>query len=76
MLRSLIVEGQATGEIADGDPDQMAFVFMAYLDGLTRSSLYDVAMYKAHFPDPALILRIFRPGSEGLTEREREKAGR
>src|SRR3954453_19412064 len=38
-VRQLIVEGQAVGEIAEGDPDQLVLALMAYLDGLTRFSL-------------------------------------
>jgi AcrR family transcriptional regulator len=63
IMRNLIVQGQATGETAEGDPDQLVLAFMAYLDGLTHLSLYDMAQYKAHFPDPEIILRIFKPGS-------------
>lgn len=61
MLRQLIVEGQATGEVAQGDPDQLVIVVLACLDGLTRLALRDPERVKKHFPDAGIILRIFKP---------------
>lgn len=63
VLRQLIVEGQATGEIAKGDPDQLVAAFLAYLDGITRMAVYNPDQFKQHFPDPEIILRIFKPAS-------------
>jgi AcrR family transcriptional regulator len=74
-LRDLIAQGQAAGEIAGGDPDQLVVAFMAYLDGLTRISLYDPARYKAHFPDSAIVLRMFRPGLDGSDATHERKQG-
>jgi len=74
-LRSLIVEGQAAGEIATGDPDQLTLSLMAYLDGLTRFSLYDPERLRAHFPDTAIVLRMFRPGLEASNEKNERKRG-
>jgi AcrR family transcriptional regulator len=63
-LRSLIVAGQATGEITGDDPDQLVISVLAYLDGLTRAALYYPEQVSKHFPDPRIILRIFKPSSD------------
>src|SRR5437764_6563034 len=39
VLRQLIVEGQVTGEITEGDPDQLVIVVLTCLDGLSRLAL-------------------------------------
>ncbi len=61
MMRQLIVEGQATGEVAGGDPDQLVTVFLACLDGLSRQALREPEWVKKHFPETEIILRIFKP---------------
>jgi AcrR family transcriptional regulator len=61
VLRQLIVEGQATGEVAEGDPDQLVIVFLACLDGLSRLALRDPERVKEHFPETEIILRILGP---------------
>ena len=61
LLRSLIVEGQATGEVADGDPDQLVTVIFACVDGLSRLSLNDPERSRKHFPDTEIVLRMLRP---------------
>ena len=63
VLRQLIVEGQATGEVAQGDPDQLVTAVMAYLDGLTRLAVYNPERFKEHFPDAGMILRLLKPPS-------------
>ena len=63
-LRQLIVEGQATGEVAQGDPDQLVTAVMAYLDGLTRLVVYDPERFKEHFPDAGMILRLLKPSAD------------
>jgi AcrR family transcriptional regulator len=63
MLRQLIVAGQATGEVAEGDPDQLVTAFLSYLDGITRMAVYNPEQFKKHFPDTEIILRIFNPSS-------------
>ncbi|MEO8611542.1 MAG: TetR/AcrR family transcriptional regulator [Chloroflexota bacterium] len=60
VLRQLIVEGQALGEVVAGDPDQLVIVFIAYFDGLSRFAIRDADYLQAHFPDPKLILRILK----------------
>ena len=64
MVRQLIVEGQATGEIAEGDPDQMVTIVLASLDGLSRWALREHEQFKKNFPDVGIILRIFKPHSD------------
>ena len=63
MLRQLIVAGQATGEVAEGDPDQLVTAFLAYLDGITRLAVYNPEQFKKLFPDTEIILRIFKPSA-------------
>jgi AcrR family transcriptional regulator len=64
VMRQLIVEGQATGEVSEGDPDQLVIVVLACLDGLTRLALRDPERVKGNFPDNRIILRIFKPHSD------------
>jgi AcrR family transcriptional regulator len=60
-MRQLIVEGQATGEIVLGDPDQLVAVVSACLDGLTRWALRDPEQFRTFVPDARIILRLFQP---------------
>ena len=61
VLRQLIVEGQALGEVAEGDPEQLVIVIIAYFDGLSHFAIRESEYVQAHFPDPALILRMLKP---------------
>ncbi|HKF18547.1 MAG TPA: TetR/AcrR family transcriptional regulator [Candidatus Dormibacteraeota bacterium] len=61
VLRSLIVEGQSTGEVADGDPDQLVTVIFACVEGLSRLSLSDPERMRKRFPDTEIVLRMLRP---------------
>jgi len=62
IMRQLIVEGQATGEIAKGDPDQLMVALMACFNGLMkRATMLDQKDYKKHFPDAEIILRMLKP---------------
>lgn len=63
VIRRLIVEGQATGEVAEGDPDQMVTLVLVSLDGLSRWALRGPEQFEKHFPDASLIMRIFKPAS-------------
>lgn len=60
-MRQLIVEGQATGEVAPGDPDQLVAVMSACLDGLTRWALRDPEQFRTYVPDAQIILRLVQP---------------
>jgi AcrR family transcriptional regulator len=62
VMRQLIVEGQATGEVAAGDPDQLVAAVMACFLGLwSGMALHDPKEVKKHFPDARIILRMLRP---------------
>jgi AcrR family transcriptional regulator len=61
MLRSLIVEGQATGEVIAADPDQLVTAVMASLDGLIRLAVINPERFQRHFPDSKIILRMLKP---------------
>ena len=60
-MRQLIVEGQATGEVAPGDPDQLVAVVSACLDGLTRWAVRDPEQFRTYVPDAEIVLRLFKP---------------
>ena len=64
VIRKLIVEGQASGEIAEGDPDQLVTLVLVSLDGLSRWALRSPEQFGKNFPDASLILRIFKPEAE------------
>ncbi len=63
-MRQLIVEGQATGEVAPGDPDQLVAVVSACLDGLTRWAVRDPEQFRTYVPDAQIVLRLFQPCPE------------
>ena len=65
VIRQLIVEGQATGEVVKDNPDQLLVTLLALVNGLTkRAILLDPKDAKFHFPDAKIILRIFKPETE------------
>jgi AcrR family transcriptional regulator len=61
VMRQLIVEGQATGEVADGDPDQLVLAVIACLNGLSSLALRRPEKFKNHFPEPRIIMRMLKP---------------
>ncbi len=63
-MRQLIVEGQSTGEVAPGDPDQLVAVVSACLDGLTRWALRDPEQFRTYVPDAEIVLRLFQPRAQ------------
>jgi len=61
-IRKLIVEAQADGDVAPGDPDQLLFALLATIDGIvSRMSDPMRIEERKHFPDPEIILRMLRP---------------
>lgn len=60
-MRQLIVEGQATGEVAGGDPDQLVIVIMSCFDGLSRLASRNPEQLKKYFPDAEIIMRLLKP---------------
>jgi AcrR family transcriptional regulator len=61
VLRQLIIDGQETFEVAQGDPDQLVTLVLTWLDGLSRLAWQDPERFEKHFPDARLFLRIFKP---------------
>ncbi|GHO85698.1 TetR/AcrR family transcriptional regulator [Dictyobacter formicarum] len=61
MVRQLIIEGQATGEVAGDDPDQLMTHIFACLDGIFRLALRDPERFHKHVPDARIILRLLKP---------------
>src|SRR5450631_469165 len=61
VMRQLIVESQATGEVAAGDPDQLMRAIFACLDGLIKWAEYYPDQYNEHFPDAGIFLRMLKP---------------
>ncbi len=61
LLKLLIVEGQASGEVRSADPDQLVTAVLASLDGLTRLAVIDPDRFHRHFPDARIILWMLKP---------------
>jgi hypothetical protein len=60
-MKQLIIEGQATGEVAPGDPDQLVAIISACLDGLTRWAVRDPEQFHTYVPDAEIVLRLVKP---------------
>ena len=60
-FRRLIVAGQATGEVAADDPDQLLIAMMASLEGLTRFGLHNPEQFPRLCPDASILLRLLKP---------------
>jgi len=60
-FRQLIVEGQATGEVAAGDPDQLLIAITASLEGLFRYGLHHPEQFHRLCPDASILLRMLKP---------------
>jgi arsenate reductase-like glutaredoxin family protein len=74
VIRQLIVDGQATGEVVKDDPDQLLVTLLALVNGLMRRAiLLDPKDPKFHFPDARIILRIFEPETEVTITKKRSK---
>jgi AcrR family transcriptional regulator len=61
ILRRLVVEGQATGEIAKDSPDKLVRAIIACLDGLSRLAPLSSEQLQREFPDASIILRMLSP---------------
>jgi AcrR family transcriptional regulator len=62
VLKQLVVEGQATGEIAHDDPDQLVAAVTACVAGLSQGATWQAPeQFQKTFPDVAIILRMFNP---------------
>jgi len=60
LLRSQIVEGQASGEVAQGDPDQLVIAIIACFNGLSRFPMRHSKYFQEHFPDSGIFLRMLK----------------
>jgi AcrR family transcriptional regulator len=60
-FRQLIVQGQATGEVAAGDPDHLLIAITASLDGLVRYGLHHPEQFHRLCPDASILLRMLAP---------------
>lgn len=62
VLKQLVVEGQATGEIAQDDPDQLVAAVTACVAGLSQGATWQAPeQFQKTFPDVAIILRMIVP---------------
>jgi len=70
IVRRLVVEGQATGEIARDDPDKLVTAIFACLDGLSRRvmTLHPEEVGEI-MPDAGIILRMLKPDSSRAIRR-------
>jgi AcrR family transcriptional regulator len=65
MVRQLIVEGQATGEIAKDDPDQLATTLFACLQGLWSGMAFlRLEHFNKHLPEARIVFRLLKSDSE------------
>jgi AcrR family transcriptional regulator len=60
-FRQLIVDGQATGEVAAGDPDQLVIAITVSLEGLVRFGLHHPKQFHRLCPDASILLRMLKP---------------
>jgi AcrR family transcriptional regulator len=61
LLRQLIVEGQATGEVVAGDPDGLVTAIAASLEGLVKFALRHPEQFSKAYPDADIFLRMLKP---------------
>ncbi|HXY88306.1 MAG TPA: TetR/AcrR family transcriptional regulator [Candidatus Acidoferrales bacterium] len=73
LLRRLIVEGQAAGEIAAGDPDQLVTAIQTSLDGLIRLAVIKPERFQRYFPDAKIILRMLKPCQDQDQDRNNQR---
>jgi hypothetical protein len=60
-FRQLIVEGQATGEVAAGDPDQLVIAVTASLEGLARFGMHHPEQFHMLCPNACILLPMLKP---------------
>ena len=59
-LRGLIVEGQAAGQVAKRDPDELVLLYLSCLYGLAAGAGFFSRTARAHFPDAEAVLQILK----------------
>jgi AcrR family transcriptional regulator len=60
ILRGLITQGQTTGEVAKGDPDQLVILYLGSLYGLAGGKGFNISWLDEHFPNAEAVLKIFK----------------
>lgn len=60
VIQRLIREGQALGQVASGDPEQLAMLYLACIQGLAVSANF-LSDVMSVLPDADMVLRIFKP---------------
>ncbi len=61
IMRGLVVEGQATGEIANDDPDKLVSALLACVDGLSKLVQLSPEEVEKRMPGADIILRVLGP---------------
>jgi AcrR family transcriptional regulator len=69
VLRRLIVDGQASGEVSKGEPDQLVDAILACLEGLSMRMAYSEPS-EVRLPNARIILRLLGPDPSGEKEEE------
>jgi AcrR family transcriptional regulator len=60
VVRQLIVEGQAAGQVVAGDPDRLTILFLSCIQGLGQAAAFMREFFPV-FPDAEMVLRILKP---------------
>jgi AcrR family transcriptional regulator len=60
LLRQLIIEGQAAGQMVPGDPDQLTTLCNSCIQGLAISAFLDRELFLTSFPEASDLLRILK----------------
>ncbi len=61
VLRELIAAGQASGEVAPGNSNQLVRALFAALEGLTAWPIHNREAYRSDFPEAEILLRMLEP---------------
>ena len=65
-IRQLIAQGQVAGQIVERDPDQLALLYLCYLEGVTAGMTIYGNRLVPHFPDAKIFLRWLERCGEGI----------
>lgn len=69
-LRELIAEGQASGEVAGDDVDQLVTAVTACLEGLASNALPRDGQGAASFPSAEIIVRMVMAPGQGISSQD------
>jgi AcrR family transcriptional regulator len=59
VIHQLIIEGQAAGQVAQGNPDELTLLYLTLLQGLAAGAMY--MHYTPGYPSVEGVLRILKP---------------